>query len=151
MLPSSTSRETRPPRIVCLPFLHSDLPCKKHFLTEASPTKPDQLSVHQIFHDKCIRCLFYDILRSNILPKLGISNFREMDEQVVQVRKDLQNQFGSQQWRLNLKAGPDCVLILAECSLLISKPEVMALDLSDPRLPYVHASRPHHSLSDDWQ
>jgi hypothetical protein len=55
-----------------------------------------------------------------------------MDEQEVQVRKDLQNQFGSRGWRLNLRAGPECVLILAECLLLISKPEAMALDLSDP-------------------
>lgn len=74
-----------------------------------------------------------------------------MDEQVIQVRKDLQNQFGPREWRLNLRAGPDSVLILAECSLLISKPEAMALDLSDPRLPYVHASRPHPSLPGDWQ
>lgn len=60
-----------------------------------------------------------------------------MDEQVVQVRNDLHNQFGSREWHLNLKAEPECVLALAECLILVSKPEVIALELKDLRLPYV--------------
>jgi hypothetical protein len=68
---------------------------------------------------------------SNILPT--------MDEQVFQVRNDLHNQFGSREWHLNLKAGPECVLALAECLILVSKPEVIALELKDPRLLYVPA------------
>jgi len=37
-------------------------------------------------------------------------------------------------------------LNLAECLVLVSKPEAMALDLTDPRLPYVPVSRPRPLL-----
>ncbi|KAL7623140.1 hypothetical protein AAE478_006821 [Parahypoxylon ruwenzoriense] len=59
-----------------------------------------------------------------------------MSEQVVQVGKELQTQARSQQWGLNVRAGAECVLVLAECQLLASKPEAMALDLSNSGLPY---------------
>ncbi|PVH69944.1 hypothetical protein DL98DRAFT_661415 [Cadophora sp. DSE1049] len=59
-----------------------------------------------------------------------------MDEQVIQVGKELQAQVRSQQWGLNVRAGPECVLILAECQLLSSKSQAMALDLSGSGLPY---------------
>jgi hypothetical protein len=69
-----------------------------------------------------------------------------MDAQVDYVRKDLQNHFGSAEWHLNLRAGPECILILAECLLLVSKPEAMALDLTGLGLPYVLVSMPHPLL-----
>jgi hypothetical protein len=60
-----------------------------------------------------------------------------MDEQVAQVGKDLQRQFTSREWGFNLKAGPECVMILAECKLLVSKEAAMAINLSGSDLPYV--------------
>jgi hypothetical protein len=55
----------------------------------------------------------------------------------LQAHSDLQKQFGAREWQLNLKAAPDCILILAEALLVVSKRETMALDLSGPGVKYV--------------
>lgn len=55
----------------------------------------------------------------------------------LQAYSDLQKQFDAREWHLNLKAAPDCILILAEALLVLSKDETIALDLSGPGVKYV--------------
>jgi len=57
-----------------------------------------------------------------------------MDEQVYRTRGEFHQQLSSRQWHLNLRAGPESVLLLAECQLLVSKPETLALELSSSGL-----------------
>ena len=58
-----------------------------------------------------------------------------MDAQVTQVSSDIKIQLGSLPWVFNLSAAPECILIMAECKLLVSKESAKALDLSDCGLP----------------
>ncbi|KEF56495.1 uncharacterized protein A1O9_08076 [Exophiala aquamarina CBS 119918] len=61
-----------------------------------------------------------------------MSNPEDANFNSLQAHSDLQKQFGAREWKLNLKAAPNCILILAEALLVVSKRETMALDLSGP-------------------
>ncbi|KEF60920.1 uncharacterized protein A1O9_02484 [Exophiala aquamarina CBS 119918] len=65
-----------------------------------------------------------------------MSGSADVNLQSLQAHSDFQKQLGAREWHLNLRAGPDCILILAEALLVVSRREAMALDLSGPGLKY---------------
>ncbi|EED11877.1 hypothetical protein TSTA_110570 [Talaromyces stipitatus ATCC 10500] len=57
-------------------------------------------------------------------------------EAVVRMHHTLQRDFGWQDWRLNLRAGPECIGILGQCLLITSRSDLIGIKLSGPGLEY---------------
>ncbi|KAJ0131304.1 putative Fumarylacetoacetate hydrolase domain-containing protein 2 like protein [Fusarium oxysporum f. sp. albedinis] len=55
---------------------------------------------------------------------------------VVRMHNTLQREYGQQDWRLSLRAGPDCIGILGQCLLITSRSDLLGLKLTGPGLRY---------------
>lgn len=55
-----------------------------------------------------------------------------MSSEVQRVRSDIQGG----DWHVDIQAAPACVLVLAECKLLITRLDAMRLELKGPGLQY---------------
>jgi hypothetical protein len=57
-------------------------------------------------------------------------------EAVVRMQDTLQREYGWQDWRLNLRAGPECIGILGQCLLITSRSDLMGIKLCGSGLEY---------------
>ena len=53
---------------------------------------------------------------------------------VVRMHNTLQREYGQQDWRLSLRAGPDCIGILGQCLLITSRSDLLGLRIEGPGL-----------------
>lgn len=63
------------------------------------------------------------------------------DHQILRLRDDLDNGLKSQLWARQIQGAPQCVILMAECKLLVSKSSAMTLNLSGCGLQYVICSQ----------
>jgi len=71
------------------------------------------------------------------------------EKELTQASKELEAQIqSSRQWSLNIQAGPECVAVMAEVLVIVSRKEVMGIVLSGEGLrlvtsrgSYSHCSR----------
>lgn len=57
-----------------------------------------------------------------------------MEQKVTRMEKELEKQYGKEDWSMTFRAGPDSIGILAECILITSKPKVMGIEIGGPGL-----------------
>jgi hypothetical protein len=73
-------------------------------------------------------------------PIFRILCFKMEDHQILRLRDDLDSELKSQLWARQIQGAPQCVILMAECKLLVSKSSAMTLDLSGCGLRYVSCS-----------
>ncbi|KAH7144229.1 hypothetical protein B0J13DRAFT_622795 [Dactylonectria estremocensis] len=57
-------------------------------------------------------------------------------QQLLSLRDELKNYLKPQEWGIQIQGAPQCVILMAQCKLLVSKPSAMALQLTGSGLKY---------------
>ena len=65
-------------------------------------------------------------------------NMEALDTQVARLEKSFQEEDYNRDWSRDIRAAPECVWILAECLLITSKSDGLAIELKGQGLEYNH-------------